>query len=276
FKKYPISALCRYNLDKFSPHLIKNIIQVHPIILWNSKVHENPYYIPTHDFAHGKLAEAQVRTWLDNIGRFTDQRSRFHTIFQKKQEEIAELNKVMTSGIISAFLKLLETHDPYTKDHCSNVAALALQLAKRLKKPGEFSAKLYYAALIHDFGKTIIPKGILNKPEELTDQEYAQIKMHPVYGAEALCQIDQMEEIAAAVRYHHERPDGRGYPAGLKDEEIPLMAKIIVICDSYDAMTNDRPYRKARSHQEALAEIKACAGTQFDPVLVEHFLPLFP
>ncbi len=96
--------------------------------------------------------------------------------------------------------------------------------------------------------------------------------MHPEHGANALGQMEQMQEIARAVRHHHERYDGHGYPDGLSGDEIPLMSRIIAICDSYDAITNDRPYRKARSHDFALAEIAACAGKQFDPELVEHFL----
>lgn len=275
FDKYPISALCRYNINKFSDQMIRNVIQTHPIILWKNKIHENPYYIPPQGFKADSAAKHQVKTWLENIDRFTDKQSRFENIFAKKQEEIRLLHAEMTNGIIAGFLKLLEMHDPYTKDHCTNVASLTVRLAEKLQMSEDFKTKIYYAALIHDIGKTIIPKEILNKPGRLTAEEYQQIQMHPIYGAQALAQVKPLEEITLAVRHHHERYDGGGYPSGLAGERIPLMARIITICDSYDAMTNDRPYRKACTHEEALKEITFGAGGQFDPNLIEPFKALF-
>lgn len=276
FDRYPVSALCRYNVNRFSHEMIRNIIQLHPLILWRSGIHENPYYISPEGFKNNTIAKHQVDAWLKNIFRFTDTKSRFQSIVDKKQEEMRQLHKNMTNGIIMAFLKLLETHDPYTKNHCSNVASLAFRLAESLGISEEFSTKIHYASLVHDIGKTIVPQGILNKPGKLTGEECGYIKMHPEHGANALGQMEQMQEIARAVRHHHERYDGHGYPDGLSGDEIPLMSRIIAICDSYDAITNDRPYRKARSHDFALAEIAACAGKQFDPELVEHFLSQFP
>lgn len=276
FNRYPVSALCRYNIEKFSDTMIRNVIQLHPFILWQNKIHENPYYIPPEGFKDNTLAQHQVKVWLENIDRFTDQQSRFEVIYASKQEEIRELHRDMTNGIISAFLKLLEMHDPYTKDHCTNVASLAFRLADKLGVSDDFKAKIHYAALIHDIGKSIIPKEILNKPGPLTAPEYEQIKMHPAYGAQALAQVSPLEEITLAVRHHHERCDGQGYPAGLSMDEIPLMARIISICDSYDAMTNDRPYRTALTHDDAMQEILRSAGGQFDPRLVKQFVTLFP
>ncbi|HPF84256.1 putative nucleotidyltransferase with HDIG domain [Aminivibrio pyruvatiphilus] len=275
FDRYPVSALCRYNVNRFSHEMIRNIIQLHPLILWRSRIHENPYYIPPEGFKNNAIAQYQVDTWLKNIFSFTNTKSRFQSIVDRKQEEMRLLHKNMTNGIIMAFLKLLETHDPYTKDHCSNVASLAFRLAESLEISEEFSTKIHYASLVHDIGKTIVPHGILNKPGNLTGEEYGYIKMHPEHGANALDQMDQVREIAQAVRHHHERYDGRGYPDGLSGDEIPLMSRIIAICDSYDAITNDRPYRKAQSRDCALGEIAACAGTQFDPGLAAQFIRLF-
>lgn len=275
FNNYPISALCRYNINRFSDEMIRSIIQLHPIILWKHKIHENPYYIPPPGYKTDSLTKYQVKVWLDNIDRFTDNQSRFEAIFQSKQEEIRQLHEEMTSGIIGAFLKLLETHDPYTKDHCTHVASLAVKMAEKLKLPDEFKTRIYYAALIHDIGKALIPKETLNKPGRLTTAEYEQINLHPIYGAQALCQVKALEEVAMAVRHHHERFDGKGYPDGLSGTEIPLMARIIALCDTYDAMTNDRPYRKAISHGEAIDEILSQAGGQFDPKLTQTFIALF-
>lgn len=272
FGHYPVSALCRYNLDKFSDSMIRSVIQLHPIILWQNRIHENPYYIPPEGFMKNSVAKYQVKAWLENTSRFTDKQSRFETIFAKQEEEIRQLHEDMTNGIIAAFLKLLEIHDPYTKDHCSNVALLARRLADKLNMPEAFKTRIYYSGLIHDIGKTLIPTEILNKPASLTTAEYEQIKLHSVYGAQALSQVNPLEEITLAVRHHHERFDGRDYPDGLAGGDIPLMARIIALCDSYDAMTNDRPYRKALSHEEAMSEIRRSAGGQFDPELVEPFL----
>nr|NLJ03531.1 hypothetical protein [Bacillota bacterium] len=120
FGHYPVSALCRYNLDKFSDSMIRSVFQLHPIILWQNRIHENPYYIPPEGFMKNSVAKYQVKAWLENTSRFTDKQSRFETIFAKQEEEIRQLHEDMTNGIIAAFLKLLEIHDPYTKDHCSN------------------------------------------------------------------------------------------------------------------------------------------------------------
>lgn len=276
FDSYPVTALCRYNINRFSHEMIRNIIQLHPIILWQNNIHENPYYIPPEGFKNNEIARYQVDIWLQNINSFSDERKRFKTIVEKKQEEMRLLHKQMTSGLVMAFLKLLETHDSYTKGHCSNVSGLAYHLANKLNISEEFITKIYYAGLVHDIGKTIIPQEVLNKPGRLNEKEYDYIKMHPVYGANALAELEQMDDITIAVRNHHERYDGNGYPDGLAGEKIPLMARIIMICDSYDAMTNDRPYRPALTHEYALQELQACAGTQFDPELVKLFVELFP
>ena len=128
------------------------------------------------------------------------------------------------------------------------------------------------AGLLHDVGKIGVPEAVLQKPGRLTDEEFEQIKQHPAIGAKILRDIKQIEDIIPGVLYHHERYDGKGYPDGLAGEDIPLMGRIICLADCFDAMTTSRTYRKALPLEVAMAEIRRCAGTQFDPRLAEVFL----
>ncbi|MBC7337963.1 MAG: HD-GYP domain-containing protein, partial [Clostridia bacterium] len=134
--------------------------------------------------------------------------------------------------------------------------------------------RLRYACILHDIGKIGVPGRILDKPGRLTDEEYEIVKRHPVLGEELLKEVPFLREISLLVRWHHERWDGRGYPDGLKGYEIPLESRIMAIADAFDAMTSDRPYRRALSKEEAIAQIRGGMGTQFDPVLASEFLSL--
>jgi polar amino acid transport system substrate-binding protein len=129
-------------------------------------------------------------------------------------------------------------------------------------------AELEVAALLHDIGKILVPDSILKKPGRLTPDEYAQMTIHPARGAEILARVPGLEVVATIVRYHHERWDGSGYPDGLSGERIPLASRIISVCDSFNAMTSDRPYRRAMSADDALTELHINAGWQFDPAVV--------
>ena len=131
---------------------------------------------------------------------------------------------------------------------------------------------LKYAAILHDIGKIGIPDSILNKPGRLTDEEYRLVKEHPAIGAEIVKQVKALEPVASIILQHQERWDGKGYPYGMKGEDIPMEARIISVLDAYDAMTSDRSYRKALPVQTAIAELKRCSGTQFDPKVVNAFL----
>ena len=173
--------------------------------------------------------------------------------------------------LILAMIKILEIHDPYTKGHSENVGKLSAEIAKAMGFDAEQTNKIYWAGLVHDIGKINIPNTILLKSGRLTREEYEEIKKHPVWGAEILDTSDDIDVIVEAVRYHHERWDGHGYPAGLSETAIPLYSRIIAVADTFDAMTSDRSYKKAVKEEIAIEEIQNNSGKQFDPSIVEIF-----
>jgi putative nucleotidyltransferase with HDIG domain len=155
------------------------------------------------------------------------------------------------------------------------VVGLALDLAQELGLSAERQRNLEFAALLHDVGKIAIPKEIINKPGKLDPQEWTIVKTHTIEGQKMLDRVGGfMREVGSIVRSHHERWDGGGYPDGLAGEQIPIEARIISCCDTWNAMRTDRPYRKALDYQTAEAELRSAAGTQLDPRLVESLLEL--
>jgi putative nucleotidyltransferase with HDIG domain len=176
---------------------------------------------------------------------------------------------------ILALSNALDAKDSYTGGHSSQVTKYAIPVAEYLGYNKKQLERLEYAGLLHDIGKIGIIENILNKNGRLTDDEFAIIKKHPVIGAEILQAVNFLEDIVPIVKYHHERWDGKGYPDGLKGEEIPLGARIISVSDTFDAMTSDRPYRDGLPAKIARDEIEKCSGSQFDPVVAHAFLKLF-
>ncbi|MFQ5881703.1 MAG: HD domain-containing phosphohydrolase [Candidatus Methylomirabilales bacterium] len=166
----------------------------------------------------------------------------------------------------------IEKRDPYTGGHVRRVVGICLAIGEMLRLSPEEIETLELAAILHDVGKIGIRDGILQKRGPLTPEEEAHIREHPRLGAEILAHIKQLEGVIPVVRYHQERCDGLGYPEGLKREEIPLASRIIAVADAFDAMTTDRTYRPRFSDEAAAGEIQRCAGTQFDPKVVEAFM----
>jgi putative nucleotidyltransferase with HDIG domain len=165
---------------------------------------------------------------------------------------------------------LLEQRDPYTHGHSKRVARHAERIARRMGLEPEQVARVRAAALVHDIGKINIPRSVLAKPGRLTDAEFALVKRHAADGAVMVAELGDLE-LAAIVRHHHERLDGRGYPDGLAGGDVPLGARIIAVADTFDAITSARPYRRRRTHKEALEVVRQEAGTQLDADAVEAF-----
>lgn len=175
---------------------------------------------------------------------------------------------------IMALAQAIETKDSYTRGHCDRTVRHGLAIADRLGLSDSEKEKVRYAAALHDIGKIGINESILNKPGKLTEEEYEMVKLHPKMGADIIKGIKFLEPVVPIIYHHQERYDGKGYPDGIKGEQIPIGARIIAVLDTYDAMTTDRPYRKALSKEAAIAEVKRCSGTQFDPQVVEVFLQI--
>lgn len=181
----------------------------------------------------------------------------FHTL----SEEIKALRKIGES---------VEHKDRYTFMHSSRVAKYAIQVAAKMGMTREKIEDLFLAAILHDIGKINIPGEVLNKPGKLTDEEFDMIKKHPGDGAD-MVRKTAYHKLADIVEQHHERINGRGYPFGLQADEILVEAKIIGVCDTFDAMTEDRSYRKAHTAEYAMEEIRRLSGIQYDPEVVEAF-----
>jgi putative nucleotidyltransferase with HDIG domain len=267
FGAYPVSAICRYNINKFSSNMIKNIIEVHPIIIWNGQVHENPFYVNIVNTEDLDVEKYQVESMLKTIEEFSHDKSRFRDEIEIQEEKYQKLQLNVLKDMIVTLTGFLEIHDVYTKNHSQNVADIAKKIAQKMGLPQQEVSQIYYAGLVHDIGKTLIPKEIINKTGKLSFDEFETVKQHPLIGYKALVNSKELSFIANIVLEHHERWDGKGYPSGIKGENIYLESRILCIADSYDAMTSDRPYRKAFSRQEAITEILKNAGKQFDPII---------
>ena len=180
----------------------------------------------------------------------------------------------MFLGTISSLIRALDAKDQYTRGHSDRVAALARQLALSIGVDEKTAERFHIAGLLHDVGKIGVPESVLCKPGRLTDDEFAFIMRHPEIGYRILDGVPGMEDLLPGVMHHHERYDGKGYPHGLAGEDIPLIARILCLADTFDAMSSNRAYRSAMTRETVLAEIEKCAGSQFDPELAPVFVGL--
>ena len=175
---------------------------------------------------------------------------------------------------LSALTNAIDAKDSYTRGHSDRVTDLSVKLAVEAGVDYEDVEKIRLGGMLHDIGKIGIPEIILNKPGRLDNSEYEIIKSHPVLGVSILGSVEFLQKIVPIIKHHHERYDGKGYPDQLKGEEIPYLARIVSIVDTFDAMTTNRPYRKALTTEESLKEIERCKGSQFDPELVDIFIKM--
>jgi len=192
-------------------------------------------------------------TFHENINRFDEQRA-------------------MSMGVLKALTSSIDAKDPYTRGHSERVAQLSHAISIQLGFTPDKAERVRIAGLVHDVGKIGVPEGILLKQGRLTDDEFGAIKKHPEIGHRILRDIIGMDDVLPGVLYHHERYDGKGYPRGIAGQNIPLVARIICLADTFDAMSSTRSYRAALSREQVLEEIRRCSNAQFDPKLVEAFL----
>ncbi len=225
------------------------------------------------DFDHGELdffvaLSQDVAMAIRNAQLFND----LKTELEKKQKLFFHTTVAMAAAI--------EAKDRYTHGHTSRVTNYAIEIARKLSQKNKklhenkFFEDIRIASLLHDIGKIGVPESILNKEGPLEPEEIKKINEHPMIGVNILQTIPELDYVLSGIKYHHERFDGGGYPEGLNDGQIPLIALIISVADSFDAMTSDRPYRKGFSREKAVEIIKQESGKQFDPNIVSTFLEI--
>jgi HD-GYP domain-containing protein (c-di-GMP phosphodiesterase class II) len=202
-----------------------------------------------------EAAAGYIGAFLANAGLYADQQAMF-------------------LGTIGALTASIDAKDPYTCGHSERVAHMASRLALAAGLGEPQAARIHICGLVHDVGKIGVPEAVLCKPGRLTEEEFGLIKLHPEIGHRILKDIPELQDILPGVLHHHERWDGRGYPHSVAGDAIPLIARLLALADTFDAMSSTRSYRAAMPREKVLAEIARCAGSQFDPALCKVFVGL--
>ncbi len=185
-------------------------------------------------------------------------------------DNFPNLDNKITS--LKSLINVIHSRDSYTYDHVKRVVWYCQLYADHMGLSDDEKTKLVYSAYLHDLGKINVPKHILISANKLSDEEWEEMKKHPVDSAKIICNIDGLEDIANIVLHHHEKYDGTGYPDGIAGDDINPFARILAVADGFDAMTSNRPYQSARTIEEAFKEIRRCKGTQYDPEIAENFI----
>ncbi|RMH29864.1 MAG: HD-GYP domain-containing protein [Planctomycetota bacterium] len=251
-----------YGVDDPSSRLGPQVV-CHPIeragkrfgmIIAGGKAGDDPQ-VSTYETKSFESLTGLLGAFLENVGLYEEQRQTF-------------------LGTIRAMSGALDAKDRYTRGHSDRVAHLSEGIARSLGFDEDEAKRVHLAGILHDIGKIGVPESVLCKPGRLTDEEFGKIKLHPEIGHEILKGIPSLRDVLPGVLHHHERYDGRGYPHGLAGEDIPLLARIIGVADTFDAMSSNRAYHSKMPREVVLAEIRKCSGSQFDPRVAEAFLTL--
>ncbi len=222
------------------------------------------------DFIRMPITQEKLYLRVRNLLKLTFLNNHMNQEVEKKTEE----NEQLSIHIIKALAFAIDAKDKYTNGHSSRVAEYSKEIAARYGYSEKEQNDIYIIGLLHDVGKIGIPDAIINKNDRLTDEEYDIIKKHPVIGTQILSTIKEMPNLSNGARWHHERYDGKGYPDGLKGDDIPEIARIIAVADAYDAMTSHRSYRDTLPQDMVRAEIERCKGTQFDPKFADIMIAI--
>ena len=229
--------------------------------------------------AERKESDDTVADWIaraDNAlykaKSFRKNRVEYYTSIYDRFDNLEQINDDERIISIKTLLSIIDTRDRYTYNHTDRVVHYCETFAKYAKLPEEDSRKLLYSAYLHDIGKINVPQETLITEKKLTDRQWAELRKHPGEGAAIVRKINGFDEIAEIVEQHHEKYDGTGYPNGRCGKDLHFLARILMLADSFDAMTSKRPYQKVKNFEEAIEEIRRCSGTQFDPEIANLFV----
>jgi putative nucleotidyltransferase with HDIG domain len=221
--------------------------------------------------ATGNFSERVDIASKNELGQLAQSFNHMASQLERHDQNLREMFIDTTKALAAA----IDAKDPYTRGHSQRVAQISLEIAKEMGQSPSEQQKVNIAALLHDVGKIGIEDHILKKPGQLTDEEYGIIKQHPRWGAMIMGHISQLKDVVPAIQHHHERLDGSGYPEGLAANQIPMLARIIAVADTFDAMTTDRLYQKAMDPQFVVSKLHEWKGSRYDPTVVDAMTRIY-